>query len=183
MPVNIGKEDLRCVKTEKALNIAMFSLLENRNFGKITVSDICGEALISRATFYAYFSDKYDLLKDWLIHLLPENISNDEANDKMGKKVNCFISKNENIIKNLMYNADDETLGILFESILNTIDFSILKKDDGNTNPKYIVLSNFYAGGMLFYINWHVKNKFPSDIMPMNVHLDDLIMKFKESIN
>jgi len=44
---------------------AVLKLLNRRNFEKITVNDICEEALVSRATFYAHFNDKYDLFKYW----------------------------------------------------------------------------------------------------------------------
>ncbi|MDR1061036.1 MAG: TetR/AcrR family transcriptional regulator, partial [Clostridiales bacterium] len=52
---NCKKEDLRIVKTQKAITDAMSSLLERRAFGKITVYDICNEAMVSRAAFYFHF--------------------------------------------------------------------------------------------------------------------------------
>lgn len=55
--------DIRITKTQRALSIAMLSLLEKNSFQKITVNDICQEALVSRSTFYAHFVDKYMLLQ------------------------------------------------------------------------------------------------------------------------
>jgi len=180
MPADIGKVDLRSMKTEKALDIAMFSLLNNRNFRKITVKDICGEAQISRATFYAHFIDKYNLLEYWLMYLKPEGINKDDCYEQIEKTVNQFIHKHATIIKNLIYDADDQTLDILFNSILSTFGFNAAKYDNGKTNPKYVVLSNFYVGGVFNYFLWQVKNKFPSDVMPMNVYLYEIITKFHE---
>lgn len=179
MPIGINKDDLRITKTEKALNIAMFSLLKTRRFGKITVSDICEEALISRATFYAHYTDKYDILKNWLTCLKPMNINSDDPYEEIEKTVNLFIYKNESVIKNLYCDANDETLGILFDSFLSAFDFMIGKKDTTKTNPKHIVLTNFFAGGMLHYFIWQVKNNFPSDVPLMNMYLHEVIKNFK----
>lgn len=180
MTVNIGKDDLRSMKTEKALNIAMSSLLKSRNFGKITVSDICEEALISRATFYAHYIDKYDLLKDWLICLKPYKICKDTPFELAEKTINEFVHNNQAIIKNLLSNANDETLGVLFDSILAIFDFNVEKRINGKANPKYVVLSSFYVGGMLHYLMWHVENKFPSDAVPMNKYLYEVMEWFQE---
>lgn len=180
MTVNIRKEDLRSVKTEKALDIAMFSLLESRNFRKITVSDICTSALISRATFYAHFTDKYDLLRDWLICLKPENIKKTDSYELIEETVNQFVYKNALVIRNLVYDANDETLEIILDSVMSASNFAITKNVDGKRNPEYIVLSNFFAGGMFYYFLWQAKNKFPPDVKPMNIHLYEIIMKFYE---
>lgn len=179
MPTTVKKSDLRIVKTEKVLNAAMFALLARCNFGKITVRDICEEAQISRATFYARFADKYDFLKNWLINLVPEGIKNDEDNKENEKIVNDFIYMNKTVIKNLICDADDETLGILSEFVLSI--FNLPEKYDIRLmNPNEIVLYNFFAGGIIYYFQWLAKNRFPSEITPVNLYLLEIIKTFKE---
>lgn len=180
MPINSVTGDLRSIKTAKALNIAMYTLLKNNGFRKMTVRDICEAALISRATFYAHFSDKYDFLKVWLTQLIPQNISKDDTFEKLEKEINELVHNNETIIKNLVYGADDETLGILFDFILFFSSFKSGEENSEKANAKFVVLSNFYAGGMIYYTLWHVKNKFPAHTTPMNKYLYDLIGKFCE---
>lgn len=41
---------------------AVLELVENQDFDKITVKDICEAAGISKTTFYQHFSSKYDIL-------------------------------------------------------------------------------------------------------------------------
>ena len=41
---------------------SLLTLLKGNPFNKITVNDVCTEALVSRSAFYANFKDKYDLL-------------------------------------------------------------------------------------------------------------------------
>ncbi|KRL37838.1 TetR/AcrR family transcriptional regulator [Lacticaseibacillus manihotivorans] len=49
-------------RTLKAFSEAMFGLLGEKNFEKITVNELCARCDYPRATFYNYFDDKYDLV-------------------------------------------------------------------------------------------------------------------------
>lgn len=60
------KKDLRIVRTKKFLYEALIVLLKEKPFEEIKVSDICEKALINRSTFYAHYSDKYDLLDSFI---------------------------------------------------------------------------------------------------------------------
>ena len=53
------KQDLRIMKTKKALYQSLIQLMKEKTFEEIRVSDICELALINRSTFYAHFDDKY----------------------------------------------------------------------------------------------------------------------------
>ena len=52
----------RAIKTNRRIHAAFFTLLRQKEFGKITVSDIAREAGINRKTFYAYYNDLDELL-------------------------------------------------------------------------------------------------------------------------
>jgi len=56
------KEDLRVVKTKRALLDAFFSLAAEKKFEDITVNELCDVAEVRRATFYKHFSDKMNFL-------------------------------------------------------------------------------------------------------------------------
>lgn len=169
------KENLKNNKTEKVLNDALISLLQYKRFENITVKDICEEVLSSRATFYAHFADKYALLKYLFIHLKPENINR----DNIIEQINELVYKNKTTISNILYNANNEVLDILSEVILSTLNLTAEKNSDGKAYAKYIVLSNMYAGGLVYYILWQVKNNFSSEIPPMNIYLYKIIEIFQ----
>ncbi len=57
------KLDPRVVRTRNAIQSALKELLLERRFEEITVQDITERAGVNRATFYAHFQDKYDLLE------------------------------------------------------------------------------------------------------------------------
>ena len=172
----IEKDNLKSIKTKNVLNTAILTLLEKYSFEKITVRDICEEALISRATFYAHFVDKYDFLKYCLMELVTKHTGQEQTYEQIAKVINNIIDEHKKAIRNLVRDARKETLDVLFEEILTTLDFPGEDKKDDERN---IVVSNFYAGGMLFYLLWQVEHKFPQDIMPMNESLYEITRYFQ----
>jgi len=58
----LSKLDPRVKRTRQLLQKAMEDLLHEKGFSDISVQDITARAEVNRATFYAHFKDKYDLL-------------------------------------------------------------------------------------------------------------------------
>lgn len=56
--------DKRIVKTKRAVKRALIELLGAEPFEKITVTEICRTAEVSRITFYTYYEDKYALVDE-----------------------------------------------------------------------------------------------------------------------
>jgi len=54
--------DARIRYTKHVIRQEFIELLKNNNISKITVSNICTNAQINRATFYKYYDNPYDLL-------------------------------------------------------------------------------------------------------------------------
>lgn len=54
--------DLRVRRTYKFLWDALMTLMTERDFESITVTDICERAMVHRTTFYKHYEDKYVLL-------------------------------------------------------------------------------------------------------------------------
>lgn len=180
MPITSGKEDLRTKKVEKALNAAMSKLLNHHNFNKITVNGICNEALVSRATFYSYHTDKYDMLKNWLMGFQPYSIKRDMAYERVKTEASQLVNENEKILKNILDDANNETLEIICQYILSFLNMAEDKAMTGESRIKYAVLSNFYSGGIIYYLMWQIKNKFPSDIPTINIYLYKVMEKLRE---
>jgi len=56
------KNDRRVLRTQQLLRTALLSLVEQKGFEEITVQEIIDCANVGRATFYAHFDNKEDLL-------------------------------------------------------------------------------------------------------------------------
>lgn len=57
------KEDRRVRLTKRAIRESLVELMQERPISKISVKMICEAADINRSTFYAHYTDQYDLLK------------------------------------------------------------------------------------------------------------------------
>jgi AcrR family transcriptional regulator len=70
--------DPRARRTRQQLQQAMNDLMQESDFQKISINDITERAGVNRATFYAHFQDKHDLLnanvKDYFKALLQEKL-------------------------------------------------------------------------------------------------------------
>lgn len=64
------KQDLRFEKTEKALQQAFLELLQTTEMAKISVTDICRLANVSRNAFYQHYEGKEHLYDNMLNHIL-----------------------------------------------------------------------------------------------------------------
>ncbi len=58
--------DPRVQRTRKLIEQAFIELIRERGFQSITIQDITGRATLNRATFYAHFEDKLDLLDHFI---------------------------------------------------------------------------------------------------------------------
>jgi len=172
MAGSFKKDDLRIIKTHKALVNAMLELLGRRNFERITVNDLCGEALISRATFYVYFKDKYDLLHYWLSTLKIEFTQLKQ--DEIDEKLTDFINNNMKIIKNTVEFANAEVTQILHEFMFSVI--SELAKIHSNRESKtFIITAHFCAAGMVDFLAEYTKNNLPMEMILINNYLRRLV--------
>jgi AcrR family transcriptional regulator len=62
--------DRRARRTQRALRDAFVSLVLERGYDKVTIEDITERADVARATFYAHFMHKEDLLTDVFTELI-----------------------------------------------------------------------------------------------------------------
>ncbi|GGH20734.1 TetR/AcrR family transcriptional regulator [Paenibacillus segetis] len=58
--------NIRMTQTKQSLINAFVNLVNEKDFDKITVADLTKGAQVNRATFYAHFNDKYEML-DYIV--------------------------------------------------------------------------------------------------------------------
>jgi AcrR family transcriptional regulator len=61
-----AKTDPRVLRTRKLIDEAFLAVLNDKGFEELSVQDVADRAGINRATFYAHYGDKYDLMADWI---------------------------------------------------------------------------------------------------------------------
>ncbi|WP_239613509.1 TetR/AcrR family transcriptional regulator [Cohnella mopanensis] len=68
----MNDNDLRVVKTKKALHQALLALLKTKTLESISVSNLCREAHVNRGTFYLHYKDIGELFDEHLHDLLQD---------------------------------------------------------------------------------------------------------------
>src|SRR4030095_15595636 len=120
------KLDPRVKRTRNLILQAFGSLLAEKGFESISVQDVTDKAEINRATFYAHFQDKYDLLNKAIgkifkqeiekrtldaCHYTPENLKNlilavceflSKTHSECAQPHQQFESLTEGTIKNIL---------------------------------------------------------------------------------
>ncbi|MCZ8518364.1 MULTISPECIES: TetR/AcrR family transcriptional regulator [Paenibacillus] len=77
--MNEERMDRRVRKTRLAIQQAFLSLMKEKGLQAVTVGDITARADINRATFYAHYRDKQDLISQAIAEVLDEWVQEEEA--------------------------------------------------------------------------------------------------------
>ncbi len=115
-PETAGKEDVRVIKTKRSIVDALMALLEKKTWDKITIKDICEQAMISRSTFYTHFADKYELL-EYLISGEGFSVTWEEGEKTIRERFNEQLTRikgSEKALKNLFTSRPEEEIVALF---------------------------------------------------------------------
>ena len=148
-------EDLRITKTKKALYIALLDLMKEETFENIKVSDICEKALINRSTFYAHYSDKYELVSSFIKNLTDELKWELEKNEHIStskayylEMLRLFFShveKQKEAYASILINNRNS---IMMDMVYKTLDEDIKKHLPLKTEIPSDIVSKFYLGAV-----------------------------------
>ncbi|WP_238900133.1 TetR/AcrR family transcriptional regulator [Clostridium sp. YIM B02500] len=86
--------DKRITKSRKLIQDSFLSLANKSPFENITVKDISERANVNRATFYAHFKDKYDLLDSFI---------SDEFMTIVSSRISPDAKLNEKTLRDLIF--------------------------------------------------------------------------------
>ena len=143
-------------------------LLE-KPFNDITIYEICNKAKITRATFYNYYQDKYDVMNsiwEWIFFVISDEqdeLSNKKVTPNTFKKAfdslyDLFDKNSKPILKIANANNFDDYLQMSLKIFINSRVKIMLEKDLINTNRKGIIptelLENFYTDVIFELIKW-----------------------------
>ena len=98
------KDDRRVKYTKMVLKESFIKLLEIKDLSQISIKEICDDADINRATFYAHYSDQHDLLRKIENELLDNINTHLEGFDQKSNNINAILLA-EKIFEYLKENA------------------------------------------------------------------------------
>lgn len=185
---NTRKEDLRVRRTYKLLSQALMSLLLEKSFEEIFVTDICDRAMVHRTTFYKHFEDKYHLL-DFCVKELIRNFEGDDYEHKktesmkdyyMGliRKSLIYMSENrELLLTGILRAGNNSAYPMLHRSVTHLIETKLIENERmgfHHTIP-YPIIAEFYSGALLSSAIWWLENDTPISIDDMVRYISLLI--------
>lgn len=169
-------EDRRIIKTKKTLKKTLVDMLQEEPFEKISITDLCARAEISRITFYTHYSDKYALVDEIFQDMVAIGTADYEAMQKEQNKDRDQVISYCHILDAIMglyyryfdffrCTAPDKNpyLAFAFYSIvLETVEHHTKKLGGKHRilySPKRI--AGFLCYGMIGFINEGHKDKIP----------------------
>lgn len=149
--------------TENMLFKALNDLLQKKTIDKLSVTEIIKEAGISRATFYRYYADKYDLLNSSYRKILERTLFQyhegvpwevteynlyKEIRDNVKIFQNAIESTDINSLKNYIFDVSmDFHLGILKDFNVDISDWKVRKQMESFTYGNLEITVLWIKGG------------------------------------
>ncbi len=176
--------DRRTKYTKHMIEDTFLSLLEKKDIGSITVTEICDLADINRATFYRYYVDIYDLLKKIQDNFIEEikasnpmiNLPNYTVYNYTKEILEIFIN-NKKLVKILF----DTNNSIYFINEVLEVAYEKCSKKWFSKFPDIDEVEIEYAAvyvfnGALGVINYWIKNNFDKDIEDIARYIEKLTL-------
>ncbi len=144
--------------TKKALVESLKSLMKEKNFSSITVSDITNGCGLSRLTFYYHFQDKYDLL-NWMCQLevvepFEKGVTLSNWDEKFFEAL-TFMKKNQYYYSKILTNNDSELQHYIFKVTADILKRGLNELGKGvvipATDNNFIAF--FFADGVIGALN------------------------------
>jgi len=181
------KTDLRIIKTKKNLYEGLLSIMREKTFEEIKVSDICQVSLVNRSTFYDHFTDKYELfdslikdLENELTQKLKSNQFCENSKEYYMNMIKLFFDHVSEHISTYSAILIKNSNSIIMDMVYNTIINDVKNHISNNTNdiPADIV-SKFYVSAVTRVCLDHIRNpeiyrkddiiKYLDQLIPENV--------------
>ncbi len=169
---NLKKTDARIIKTRRGLRESLVKIMENKPFDKISVSEICSEALVNRMTFYKHYNDKYDLLNDIILDIKYSILNKLEKKyphaDIEADSLNYILYLIEMVVDECLERRAIANLflegGLVLTMVATTIEkfaVELLVEIDKKHHLRYSIdmLAAAMAGGASFLVNYWLNHQ------------------------
>lgn len=149
------KENQRISLTKRLLQEGLLRILEAKTLEKISVTELCREAGINRATFYNHYGSPKDLLADIenrITHELEDMLGTPQTLDELSDQLEAvctYLKEHAHLVGVLFKCHADQDLADAF----NNLNKHLQRKKGGNTSipgldaeSTHLVATFFYTG-------------------------------------
>jgi len=189
-----NEKDRRTIKTSEAVHEALFSLMLEKQYNKITIQNIIDRANVGRSTFYSHFTTKDELLLSSIEHLLQmlneyimSYVESGGDKSRLIPVVELFehIKQNSRAIKGLINGESSDLFSGQVQAYWNTrIEEYLSSKLPKGKEPKVpiAILTNHISSTLIYMLKWWVNNKMSYSPIQMDQYFQELINPCIQSI-
>ena len=157
------KSDRRSQRTRQLLSEALVRLIQEKEYDRITVSDIIERANVGRSTFYAHYQDKDALFLDQVdrvIEILSQD-SPDRQDFPYFPSLGLFqhVGDHYELYKALVWGPGMDLLTKHLQRSLTQRVQDGLDKSEGEFETPTPILASFITGSFLTLLKWWLENK------------------------
>jgi len=186
--------DRRTLKTRQAIHEALYSLMQEKKYSKITIQDIIDRANVGRSTFYAHYTTKDELLLSSIEHILEmlnqyikSYVETDGDKPRLIPVVELFehIKENSKAIKGLMRSEGASMFFEKVQSYWNTkIEEYLRLKLPPEKEPKVpvAILASHISGTFTNLLIWWINSKMVYSPVQMDQYFQELINPCIDSV-
>ena len=154
--------DRRQIKTKKAIIGAFFSLLQEKNISKITITELSKLANIDRKTFYLHYgsiAELYNDLGNMIVTLIKKEIIDYSTNNKtpyeLFVNINDIINEKIDLFKDIAKNNDFSDFILRIKDILSEELINLYGKKNTPASERFKLTTEFIASGTIaMYLKW-----------------------------
>lgn len=164
-------EDIRIVKTKKALNKSFCQLLITTPYSHISIVDICNKADVHRATFYNYYRSKDDLFVNCVKQVNQNFIDKfyelnkrdfSSRSELLNYIINSFVERSHELLqyikKIVVIQKEEKIYYILNKSIYECLYQVLSLVPSQNSSLSKDFIAKFYAGALTSISFWYIEN-------------------------
>lgn len=173
----MNRSESKYFNTAKKMDLALISLLEEKPFEYISVSEICKKANVNRSTFYLHYENIVDLLNETVRFLLDDFVSyfnvdkenlinkfkessleelNFISNDYLQPYLS-YIRDNKHVFSTVLSHSDSFGFNDIFQRLYENIFNPILERFDyPPADRKYVMM--FYLNGITAIVTEWLKD-------------------------
>jgi AcrR family transcriptional regulator len=187
--------DRRKLRTRKALQKSLISLILEKGYDAVSVSEVTDRADLGRATFYLHFKDKDDLLVETINAIVQDFIKKispfpilplDRDHDVIIRQVFEFAQQNSDLFRVILRGHGMYTATLRLQSVIAGFIYTAVKNmlAEQGRHPEVPleILSNFYAGALLNTIYWWLENDTGYSADEMAANYRKLVLMDRDSI-
>ncbi len=158
--------DLRKERTLKYLSQSLVDLMGEKPLAQITVSEICEQAMVRRATFYRHFKSKDELLSYVLVQrreAIRERSRDADVNmpvarycEVMVRELTTYISEHRrDIVRQRLSPEFAAEIQLIVDDIGRDFAYRLAAaQDTDEPSAETRIIANFYAAGLMGAVRW-----------------------------